>query len=191
MTAAVFALVGVFVGAAITTITSIALTRANRRHAFIERQVREFYAPLVGLRREIRTKSEFRRRISEAADATWRQLCSGQPGDAQREISRTRSPEFEKIIKYDNKQLGEELLPDYRRMIEIFKTHGWLAEESTLEHYPTLIEFVELWNRSEDGALPWEVMERIGHDESKLTPLYDDIEEHLGRLRKLLASGKT
>ena len=191
MTAALFGLVGVLVGAAITTITSISLTRASRRHEFIERQIREFYAPLVGLRREIRTKSEFRLRISEAADATWRQLCSGQSVDAQRETSRTRSPEFEKIIKYDNKQLGEELLPDYRRMIQIFKTHGWLAEESTLKHYPTLIEFVELWNRSEAGALPWEVMERIGHHESKLTPLYNDIEEHLGRLREFVASGKT
>jgi hypothetical protein len=76
-------------------------------------------------------------------------------------------------------------------MVEVFKTHGWLAEESTLEHYPTLIEFVELWNRSEAGALPWEVMELIGHHESRLAPIYADIEKHLGQLRALVASGKT
>ena len=191
MTAAIFGLIGVGVGVLVTTITSVSLSRAARRHQFIERQIREFYAPLVGLRRGIRTKSEFRLRISEATHAVWTELSNGLSVEASLELSNSRGPEFEKITKYDNKQLGGELLPDYRQMVEIFKTHGWLAEESTLKHYPALIEFVELWNRSEAGTLPWEVIERIGHHESKLTPLYDDIEEHIGRLRELLASGKT
>ncbi len=66
-----------------------------------------------------------------------------------------------------------------------------IIPDATHGHNITSGGFVELWNRSEAEALPWEVMERIGHDESRLDPMYADIEEHLGQLREFVASGKT
>jgi hypothetical protein len=52
-------------------------------------------------------------------------------------------------------------------------SHMWLAEASTLAHYPTLVEFVEIWNRA--GTLPGTVATKFEHSEKKLYPLYDDL----------------
>jgi hypothetical protein len=98
-------------------------------------------------------------------------------------------PAFKRIVDYDNEQLRAELLPGYRRILEIFKQGYWLAEESTKKHYPKLVEFVELWNRSLDESLPWEVVEKLGHSEASLSGFYVETENVLKELRDKLASG--
>jgi hypothetical protein len=59
----------------------------------------------------------------------------------------------------------------------------WLAEPSTLEHYPALVEYVELWNRGLKQTLPTEVMFEVEHEEKKLYPFYADLDSQFKRLR--------
>jgi hypothetical protein len=120
-------LVGVIVGAVLTQIwTGLRESRARRYH-FVERQVQELYAPLMGLRKDIRAKSELRLKISQKATVVWQELVADKNPAIQLEIEKTRLPAFKAIIKYDNQQLTEELLPDYRTMLEIFKANYALA----------------------------------------------------------------
>ena len=58
----------------------------------------------------------------------------------------------------------------------------WLAESPTLAHYPTLVEFVEIWNRVD--TLPGAVATKLEHSEKKLYPLYDDLKSNFDSLRK-------
>ena len=79
------------------------------------------------------------------------------------ELTREQEAKFTKIIDWDNTKLQEELLPAYRQMLDLFRENYWLAKPETRDHYPTLVEFVEVWNRWLDDALPREVLERLEH----------------------------
>jgi hypothetical protein len=58
-----------------------------------------------------------------------------------------------------------------------------LTEPSTRQHFLVLVELVERWLR---GALPAEVVERLGPDEQKLFSFYEDLEKNLSRLQAAL-----
>jgi len=62
---------GVLVGAWLTARRE----RERRRYSFIQRQLQELYSPLLGLRLEIRLRSELRNRLSSVADTEWKRLC--------------------------------------------------------------------------------------------------------------------
>jgi hypothetical protein len=123
---------------------------------------------MLGLRNEIKAHGAFRLRVQNEASAAWTQLCAETESfdiEAGQRISRQRGPEFTRIIEYDNTKLYEELLPAYRKMVELFRECYWLAEPETRTHYADLLEFVEVWNRWIDKALPPEVLERLDHIE--------------------------
>jgi hypothetical protein len=61
-----------------------------------------------------------------------------------------------------------------------------LAEPSTVKHYGTLVEFVEIWNRGLQKSLPGKVIARLNHEERKLYPFYEDLEAQAQRLREQL-----
>jgi hypothetical protein len=58
-----------------------------------------------------------------------------------------------------------------------------LAGPSTLSHLDALVEYVEIWNRRLANSLPWEVMELIGYDETRLYLFNDDLKTQTERLR--------
>jgi hypothetical protein len=181
-------LAGVVVGAWLTGRGE----RRQRRLAFVERQLKDFYSPILGLRSEIRMRSELRVRIHEAADAVWRQLCDEARQisvDALRQLSETREPEFANLIEYDNKQLQEELLPAYREMVKLFRANLWLADPDTRDHYRQLIEYVELWDRWLAKSIPGEVIQSLEHSEGKLKPFYEHLQERHDALRGKLEAG--
>jgi hypothetical protein len=104
----------------------------------IREQLDRFYSPLLGIRERLRANGETRLKVSAAAEAAWRNLCSRVEGsdpvsraDAFLKLEKERFPGFEKIIEYNNRQLAEEVVPLYRRMVEIFTGNMWLAEPST------------------------------------------------------------
>ncbi len=138
--AVVAALVGVVLGDRLAYLRE----RATRKHEFVRRQVEEFYSPLAGIRHEIRAKSELRVRISSAADAAWRRLCDEVRDEAHelQALSDERFPEFKKIIEYNNQQLAGDLLPSYRKMLDLFREKYWLSNDSTRQHYGALVERV-------------------------------------------------
>ena len=181
-------LVGVTIGAWLTSRRE----RTHRRHDFISQQLSNFYSPLLGLRTEIRMRSEFRVRVHETANAAWVELCEAARRvntETLERLSRERFPEFDKILEFDNARFINELLPAYRRMVTVFRDNLWLAESETRDHFPNLLEFVEIWDRSVADSLPREVLTRLGHNEKALQPLYNNLQETHDALRSQLAAG--
>ena len=178
--AAVAVLLGVAIGGFITSFNQA----KERRQRRIREQADEFYGPMVGIRKTILAKSEVRVRIQGLARAALDELTKGMSSETREEFNRKRGPEFAKITDYDNRQLMEELIPSYRKMLKHFGAHMSLAEPSTRAHLPELVEFIELWNRHLDDSLPSEVSMKLQHDEAKLYPFYADLESHLDRLSR-------
>jgi hypothetical protein len=178
----IIGLLGVLVGAFMVRGNE----RGRRRLDFVERQLRDLYSPLHSLRQEIAALSELRVRIERAADGVWRELCATHPvGSAP-----DHTP-FEKIIDYENEQLKAVLLPAYDKMLQTLRDNFYLAEESTRQYLPILIEYLEVWRRFQKKSIPGEVIRKLGHGEAQLHPFYADLETTFKRLRETLASGQT
>jgi hypothetical protein len=75
--------------------------RVQRQLAFVERQLREFYSPMWGLRREIEVRSQLRVQIQDAAEAAWDELTSGPAENpaVARAFDEQRSA-FQRLIEY-------------------------------------------------------------------------------------------
>jgi hypothetical protein len=166
-------LIGVRIGASL----SLRRDREERRLQFIKSQLEELYAPLVGLRANILAKSSLRAKIHELA-----------PGVLDPESPRDDEA-FGRLIEHANKQLEEDLVPRYQKMVDILTAKIGLAEGSTRAHYQQLVEYVELLNRCLEGSIPRKMAAVLGHTESSLYRLYDDVEENLSALRDRLRSG--
>lgn len=185
---AISGLAGVIIGALLTS----GRERKQRKLAFLEKQMSTFYSPMLGLRNEIKTHSAFRARVQNEANAAWVQLCEESESlsvEARQRITTERRPEFMRIIEYDNNKLHEDLLPAYRKMVELFRECYWLAEPETRAFYGDLLEFVEVWNRWIDKALPVEVLKRLEHGEDKLVPFYEHVEQSHNAIRQKLKDG--
>lgn len=185
---AISGLAGVIIGALLTS----GRERKQRKLAFLEKQLSTFYSPMLGLRNEIKTHSAFRARVQNEANAAWVQLCEESESlsiEARQRITNERGPEFTRIIEYDNNKRHEELLPAYRKMVELFRECYWLAEPETRAFYGDLLEFVEVWNRWIDEALPVEVLKRLEHGEDMLVPFYEHVEQTHNVIRQKLKDG--
>ena len=183
-------LAGIFIGAWL----SGRQAKAQRKHSFIEKQLSHFYSPMLGLRSEIRMRSELRVKIQDTANSAWKELCEdarqrGGPEET-RKLSDDRFREFKGIIEYDNRMLTEELIPAYKTMVKIFRENMWLAEPSTREYFRKLLEFVDMWDRWLDKSMPVEVLEKLRHTEETLHPFYEHLEQTHSSLRKKLETGE-
>lgn len=149
--------------------------KVQKRIDLIENQLNKFYSPLLGLRKEIHAKSELRLKIKQLGDEAWTEACknSGTPNITP----------YEKEIEYNNKQLRTEFMPQYNKMLDVFRDNYWLSEPETREFYPRLVEFVEIWNRSFSDGLPPDVARRIKHSEEKIKLFYDELELRTDKLR--------
>ena len=156
--------------------------RGLRRLDFVDKQLPIPHSTAFG-RKSVRS-ARLRVRIQGAADSAWRELCAEHaPGSAP-----DHAP-FAKIIEYENDQLKAVLLPAYEKMLQILRDNFYLAEESTRQYLPTLIEYLEVWRRHQKDSIPGEVIRKLGHTEQQLHPFYADIEATFTRLRQTLASG--
>lgn len=184
--AAAAGLLGVWIGA----LSTERAQQRSRAHQFRRAQLERFYGPMIALRTQTRILSELRVRVGAVADTAWREGVSGLSVDGVERFRDASKDAFHRIIEDENAQLRDLLLPNYNSMVRMFVSRYWLAEPSTREHLPALIEFVDVWRRWQAGSLPAEVLERLDHREDKLYPLYDDLAAHLDRLRGELASGR-
>lgn len=173
------------VGGLIVYVFGIRKLSIEVRNAFIQKQMSEFYSPIAGYRKRIRAKSEVRGKVSTAANEAWKELCAHyseakQPMLNQEELY---AP-FGKIIEYDNRQLREELMPLYRKILDLFTEKYWLADEDTRAYYQDFLEFVEIWERYLAEALPGEVIRKLEHSEENVLPFYEHVEQRLSALQK-------
>lgn len=210
---AVSGFVGVVVGAWLTA----SREKANRRYAFRERQLHDFYSPLLGLRREVQARKKLRAKVHELANSEWEKLANeayrSHDPDATANLMRQRWPDYEKAGKYDERRLSEELLPTYRKMLSIFRDNLWLAEPETRPYFTTLLEFADVLERFLADSLPSEVLVRLDqqhtggiivaggllipkeilskmdYSESSLQPFYDHLESKHDELRARLSRG--
>lgn len=179
-------LMGVFVGAWLSGRQS----QEQRKLDFCEKQLRELYSPLVSIRKEIQILSEFRLAGAEASKTWWQKVCKR--GKYIKDMDKSVKffdEEGEKIttqIEYENKQLVEKIIPAYRQMVNILKNNYWLAEEPTKDHFPTLIKFVEVWERYLSRTHPIDVIKEINVSENELMPFYKNTEQIHCSLRKKL-----
>lgn len=188
---AIAGLGGVWIGALLTSRQQ----KEQRKLAFIEKQLRYFYSPLLGIRNEVRMLNELQVKISKSADANWQKICkeTHQADDfdfIDKEMGKRRE-QFKRIIDYNNKQLTESLLPSYSRMVSIFREYYYLAVPSTCKYFCPLLEYVDIWDRWLANSIPNEVIEDLDHGERVLHPFYDEIEKTHDKFRKKLANGKT
>ncbi len=159
--------------------------RVQKRVDFIQRQLREFYSPLLAYQKEIRANSELRLRISKAANEAWEEVCERNPKPF---INHDKKFEpYNKIIEYDNKQLKNELLPLYRKMLSTFRDNYWLAESETGKWYSELYDFIELWERWISNNIPGDVIKKLNHSEKKLKQFYQELEDRSVVLRNKLS----
>jgi hypothetical protein len=186
ITAMMAPLVSGAVGAAIVYYFGVRQLAVQRRMAFVERQMSEFYAPLAGMRRQVLAKTEVRLQVSHAANAAWRDICRSY-GDRVMHDHEAKYEPFGKIIDYENRQFESELIPVYRQMLNLFTTRYHLADPDTRAFYQPFLEFVEIWNRSLEGALPGAVVQKLGHGEEKLLPFYGHLENRMQQLQDEVA----
>lgn len=152
------------VGGLIVYVFGIRKLSIELRSAFIQKQMSEFYSPIAGYRKRIRAKSKVRGKVSAAASEAWKELCAPYSEAKQPMLNHEElyAP-FGKIIEYDNKQLREELMPLYRKILDLFTEKYWLAEEDTRAYYQDFLEFVEVRERYLAEALPGEVIRKLEH----------------------------
>ncbi len=157
------------IGAAVVYYFGLRQRAKERRFSFLERQLAEFYAPLAGLRKQIRTKSELREKVLAATD-----VAGGQ---------------FEATAEYHNKQLKEDLLPKYREMRALFTNKYHLAAIDTRAFYPVFLEYVGIWNMWLANSISQDVPTKLDHTEENVKPFYKHIEDKLQQLQDEIARG--
>ena len=157
------------VGAAVVYYFGLRQRAKERRFAFLERQLTEFYAPLAGLRKQIRAKSELRLKVLNTTD----------PGH----------PRSKATIDYYDKQFYEELIPKYREMLALFTDKYHLANADTRAFYQLFLEYVEIWNVWLAKSLSPNVPAELGHSEENVKPFYEHLESTMQRLQDEISRG--
>lgn len=159
--------------------------RKQKKLEFVERQLREFYSPLIGYKLLIRAINKNRDEIYKASDNVYKVLCKTNPNPTEKD-----NIPFDNSIKYDNKQLKEEVMPMYDKMISLIKDNNYLAEPETIKHFDELYKFVDIWHRNLDISISNDVVKELGHTEEKLQPFYDDLEKQQKKLTDKLSYNK-
>ncbi len=114
---AVSGLLGVAIGGWATALHQ----KRERRDAHIKSQLSEFYSPLLGIRSQIKAKSEVRLKVSTVAGGLWPAKFEGNDDPLlKKKITDSDGPAYDKLQGYNNRQLTDEIVPLYRKMLAIF-----------------------------------------------------------------------
>jgi hypothetical protein len=187
--AALIGFLGALIGAGLTAWFVQRRERQQRQLAFLERQLREFYSPMVGLRAEVRMRGELRLRIQNLAEAVSSELLRNSP-DQTREYTQHLLEQFRGVIKDDNTTFKTQLIPAYQKMASLFREQLWLADPETQAYYPDFMEYLDVLERHLRDAIPGEVVASLGHTEANLHPFYAHLEARHHQLRAVVSSGQ-
>jgi hypothetical protein len=175
--------VGGVIGGFVTQIMTTRRETAARRTAFKKQQLEQFYGPLLAAHKEIRARSELRVKLQQAIDAShFEDMVLAGP-DGVEGASDKHVPAIVANVDDEHKTFRHVLMPSYREMISTFRNKMWLTEPQTRDFFPSLIEFVDVWDKIIDRRLPHAVAATIGHTEENLKPFYEHLEQVHDRLR--------
>lgn len=177
-------LVSAMIGGAVVAFANHWLSNRRDRKKwqldFIDKQLRLLYSPLFALRKEIRILSENRQKIV----GVWDEVSKEPYRDHA-----TNKDQALRMVDYNNKQLKDTLMPQYRKMVSTLKENLWLAEPETVDAMGGLINFVDLWDRYFDKSIDGDVANRVGANEESIKPFYAHIEAVHKRLSVMVKNG--
>lgn len=154
-----------------------AARRESRRSAVLarnQRQLDEFYSPVLGKLERIRERSQARLEFGNAMSASQSSLSS---------------EEMEGAIDFNNSVLRDELLPLYKEVAELFQENAGLVEPSTREIRSSLVRFLDVWERSASTKISFHVLQELqnrGATRDPIEPLYKDVKAHVDRINWVL-----
>lgn len=186
---AISGLLGVILGAWLTGRRE----RTQRKLAYIEKQLAQFYTPMLALRMGIKADGELRVYMQNKTREVWEQLSSTErelSREAQRKLDEKRVPEFLKVIEYDNSRFTEQSMPAYKEMLKVFRENLWLADSDTKEHYAKLVAFISISERILSKSLPEEIIQSVSMSESELQPFYTHLQSRHDELQQRLKIGQ-
>ncbi len=153
------------------------ISRQQQKYSFREKQLKEFYGPLLALRLEIQALSNFRCNMLNNAESAWGEKSS--KADLGEKVDFTS---YEKIIDYSNLQYKTVIRPLYRAMQKLFLDNIWLAEPETLGFLSKFVNYNESQDLVLTEKIPSEVYSLIELKEEELKPFYT----HLSATTELL-----
>lgn len=174
-------ILGAMLGA---SLSAFHLKRFNKL-ALVERQISQFYSPMVGLRKRLIALDSVNRTVSRSAIANVGTI----PAEIRSSQMTEQREEFFRDIEYTNQQLTNDILPIYESMETIFQEQYWLAQESTRRHYEKFVAFVEKIRRDMQRALPENARQSLPRNDEDLKEMYDDFEVQLDKLVKIKKKG--
>ena len=183
LVAAVSGLIGVFVGGWITAWNQ----RNERRNTYLRDQLREFYAPLLGMCTALLAKAGAWSEITQSS--TKRQLDSlhqASSEDAVYRISENIQERNKELAQYCQDRFDNELFPIYQNMLDRFTSHMWLSEPSTLKFYAELVKLVELLERHKHDVVDLVAFAESVTRVDPLERLKRDLEDHSEVLKRKL-----
>lgn len=104
--------------------------RKQKRHEFLQRRLEEFYGPMLGLVKQVRSNLKASGKAREACGKAWREICEHHPKPFIDHEERFEP--YKKQIEYENKRFAEEDLPAFSKMLELLKEKRYLAYTSTV-----------------------------------------------------------
>ncbi|MFZ0687246.1 MAG: hypothetical protein WAM89_17015 [Terriglobales bacterium] len=174
---AISALVGVVIGAYLSAWLNERREKGQRRYAFRERQLREFYSPLLSLRTEVKVRMEL-----------WNEICD--QSDSLRDPSVNRGLEnANRVPSETHTEHVRELFGLANKMLSIFRDNLCLADSETRPFYETLLKYVWVWEKQLTPSIPAAITYNMNDREPDMKPFYDHLKSKHDELREPLADG--
>ena len=157
----------------------------QKRLEFVDRQLREFYSPMISYRNTIITIRELQENIFKATDIKWKEFCEINPKPTDQDFRK-----YDNSLKFDKKQFREEIITLYDKMVSIFNENYYLAEKETRNYFNELYCYVNIWHRWLEDSIPYEVAIELKYSEESLIPFYNDLDKQEKILTKKLSFKK-
>ncbi|GAB6990867.1 hypothetical protein [Paenibacillus pini] len=160
--------------------------RFQKYLGFVERQLDQFYGPMLGCINYLDANRALRIFLYEKESEVMNDNDIDEFLD-----NKVRLEYINNSIAYDNKIFLEQVFPQYRKMLSLFSEHSSCVLPETMKHYQTLYKFVGIWERHFAKAVNREVVARLDFEEDKLIDLYLNIRQTVDKLQKELLSKKS
>lgn len=159
----------------------------KRRIEFREKQLTEFYAPMLAIRQHIYSDSVFHLKLRQAHGGTWLDVVNRLQNERNPIIWDKEFEPFKRRIDSSNEHFMKDTLPLYRKMGELLRDKYAYADADVREWFMMFYAFVETWNVTEQADEKKDVapgtVSKVAVNEEKLKPFYDLLEERTNEIQ--------